>query len=344
MALIGLGIALLLLIVRAVGRNRRQAAVWVSSVGLVRSALQEGAGWRRRIPAALLIAALLTATLATARPQASQQVAGNRTTILFAMDVSSSMCATDVAPNRLIAAQEAATKFIDDQPQGTTIGLVVFAGTAGVLVPPTTQKSTLLEAVDSLTTSRGTAIGQAILVALDAIAEIDPAVPSTGVEVPAGTEVQLAADAIVLLTDGANSQGVDPETAAQEAAARGVPVYPIGFGTDEPGQSVCDPTQIDTERGGFGGRGRGADRHQVIDEEALQQVADTTEGKYFRAENADQLQAALAELPSSFVTVRETVELAGWFAALAALLAASAIGLTWWWNRPRVTATSGSSN
>jgi Ca-activated chloride channel family protein len=204
-------------------------------------------------------------------------------------------------------------------------------------VPPTTQKATLLEAVEGLTTSRGTAIGQAILVSLDAIAEIDPAVPPTGVEVPAtGEEVPLAADAIVLLTDGANSQGVDPQTSAQEAAARGVPVYTIGFGSDDPGQSVCDPTQIDTQRGEFGGRGRGADRHQVIDEEALQQVADTTKGKYFRAENADQLQTALAELPSSFVTIQQKTDLAGWFAALAALLAAGALALTLWWNRPKV--------
>ncbi|MDR1767539.1 MAG: VWA domain-containing protein [Propionibacteriaceae bacterium] len=334
MALIGLAIPLLLAAVWLAARRRRRAVVKVSSAGLVRAALG-GPSWRRRVPAALLVLALALATVAAARPQASVAVPGNGTRIVFAVDVSSSMCTTDVAPNRLVAAQAAASKFIDDQPSGSTIGLVTFAGTAGLLVPPTTDKSVLREAVAGLTTSRGTAIGQAILVALDAIAEVDGSVAPTGVDVPAGKDVPLAADAIVLLTDGANSQGADPLTAAGQAAARGVPVFTIGFGTQESAPSVCDPSQVNSGRGGFGNDRSGGRGGQSIDEDVLQQVADLTKGKYFRAENADQLQSVLADLPADFATVHEWVELAGWFAA-AALLAAVGVALALWLDRPRL--------
>lgn len=334
MALIGLAAPLLLLAVWLAARRRRRAVIQVSSVGLVRTAIG-GTPWRRRIPAALLALALAVAAIAAARPQASVAVPVGSTRILFAVDVSSSMCTTDVPPNRLVAAQEAATKFIEDQPAGATIGLVTFAGTAGVLVPPTTDKSTLLDAVAALTTSRGTAIGQAILTAIDAIAEIDPSVPPTGVEVAPAADVALAADAIVLLTDGSNSQGVDPLTAAEEAAARGVPVFTIGFGTEESAPSVCDPSQVESGRGGFGGGRSGGRGGQTIDEDTLREVADITRGEYFRAENADQLQAVLADLPASFATVQEMADLAAGFAAVAALLAAAAVGLALWQDRPR---------
>ncbi|MDR1824474.1 MAG: VWA domain-containing protein [Bifidobacteriaceae bacterium] len=338
MALIGLVVPLLLGIVWVAARRRRRAVVHVSSVGLVRSAVG-GTAWRRRIPAVLLVLALVVATVAAARPRAWLAVPSNSTRILLAVDLSSSMCITDVPPNRLVAAQEAATQFIDDQPSGTTIGLVTFAGSAGVLVPPTTDKSVLRDAVAAFTTSRGTAIGQAILVALDAIAEVDPSVPPTGVAVQAADDVPLVADAIVLLTDGSNSQGVDPLTAAEQAAARGVPVFTIGFGTEEAAPSVCDVSQLEAGSGGYGGSGGGGRPGgaggQTIDEAVLQEVADMTQGQYFRAEDADQLQAVLADLPSSFATVHKWADLAAWFAAAAGLLAAAGVGLALWQDRPR---------
>jgi Ca-activated chloride channel family protein len=345
--LAALAIPLVLGIAALAKRRRRRAAVTVSSAVLVRAALPGRTAWHRRIPAVLLLTALAVLSVAAARPQSVRALSRNSTMIMLTLDVSGSMCSTDVAPNRITAAEQAAAKFINDQPSGTTMGLVTFAGVAGLLVPPTTDKGKLLDALKGLTTSRGTAIGQAILAALDAIAQVDPSVPPTGADVPTGKDVPPAADAIVVLTDGANNRGVDPQTAAEQAAARGVRVYTIGFGTTNPAPLVCSSGQAGGGFGGFGGFGGGGgnfgnfrgpnDRNPlVIDEQALQQVADTTHGQYFRAVNADQLGAALAELPSTLVTIRKKTDLAAWFAALGGLLAVGAVGLSLWWNRPRV--------
>jgi len=256
------------------------------------------------------------------------------------------MCSTDVAPNRLSAAQEAARKFIKAQNDGTKIGLVAFSGIAGLLVEPTTDKNELLRAIDGLRTARGTAIGLALLTALDAIAEINPNVPPTGVDVGAGAAGEGASpapsgdyepDTIVLLTDGANSQGVAPAVAAAEAAARHVRVYTIGFGTTKPAPLVCTADQISGGspfgRGGFGGGGFGGGRLQLIDEAALTKVADLTGGKYFQAQNADELSKVLLDLPSSIVLQRKNVEITVWFALAGALLVLVAVGLAQWWAR-----------
>src|SRR6266508_1583398 len=204
------------------------------------------------------------------------------------------MCSTDVAPNRLTAAENAARDFVKAQPDGARIGLVVFTGVAALRVEPTTDKEELLTAIGSLRTSRGTAIGLGILTAIDAIAEINPDVAPTGVDLPASppaADGEYEPDTIVVLTDGANTQGVDPVTAAQQAAARRLRIYTIGFGTTEPAPFVCTPDQISGDpfggfRPGQGGRGFRGGRVQQIDEDALGQVAAVTGGKYFQAKDA----------------------------------------------------------
>ncbi|MFC7649537.1 VWA domain-containing protein [Streptosporangium lutulentum] len=279
-----------------------------------------------------------------ARPQASVPVPQTSTTILLALDTSGSMCSTDVDPNRITAAKKAATEFIESQRGGPRIGLVTFAGTAGLLVPPTDDTDSLIEALDNLTVSRGTAIGQAVLTSIDAIAEVDPSVASTGAK-PGDGGSGYAGAAIVVLTDGANTQGVDPKLAAQEAALRRVRVFPIGFGTTNPAPMVCDNSQFDGRGfggwgGGFGGRG-GFDRGRnprTIDEPALKQIAQTTGGSYHRAENADQLQSALDALPGSFAVVHQRVDTAAAFAAGGGILVTAALSLSLWWNRPRTSA------
>ena len=155
-------------------RRRKRAAVTVSSVALIRAALPGRTSWRRRIPVYLFLAGLLALAGGLARPQASLTVPSNTTSILLAIDVSGSMCTTDIAPNRLAAASDAAREFVKAQKDGTRIGLVAFSGIAGLLVTPTTDKGTLLDAIDTLKTARGTAIGQAILTSIDAIAESNP--------------------------------------------------------------------------------------------------------------------------------------------------------------------------
>lgn len=319
-------------------RRRRRAAVRVTSVALVRAALPGRSLRRRRIPAVLLVVGLAVLAVGAARPQASIAVPASSTTIVLALDVSGSMCATDVEPNRLTAAQKAAAEFVEAQPSGARIGLVTFAGVAGLAVPPTEDPAELLAALENLTTSRGTAIGQAILTSIDAIADLDPSVPPTGASVTPAEGGDYAAATIVVLTDGANTQGVEPETAAAEAAARRLRVYTIGFGSQTPAPLVCAASQLGGDRpygGGFG-RGGGPGRSPLIaDDGTLEAVATATGGRFYKAENASELQGALRDLPRAITVTREDRDLAGLFSALGGLLVAAAVALSLWWNRVR---------
>ena len=247
-ALVALLAVPLLLVARWwLNRRRKRSAVVVSSVALIRAALPGRTSWRRRIPVYLFLAGLLALAGGLARPQASVAVPSNHTSILLAIDVSGSMCTTDIAPNRLAVASDAAREFVKAQDDGTRIGLVAFSGIAGLLVPPTTDKDALLDAIDNLKTARGTAIGQAILTSIDAIAESNPNVAATGVDLgdaAPNTGGDYQPDTIVVLTDGSNTTGVDPVTAAEQAAARGLRIYTIGFGTTEPAQMMCTADQI----------------------------------------------------------------------------------------------------
>ena len=326
-------------------RRRRRAAVRVTSIALVRGALPGGTRWYRRVPAGLLAVGLAALGVGAARPQATVPVTASSTTIMLTLDVSASMCSTDVSPNRITAAEKAAADFIRAQPSGARIGLVTFSGVAGLIVPPTKDTSRLLGALTDLQTSRGTAIGEGILTSIDAIAAVDSSVASTGATVTGTGGPPYASDVIVVLTDGANTQGVDPQTAAKQAAARHLRVYTIGFGTTTPAPMVCDGSQIGTSPfGGFGGFGGGpggfgdlgGDRSPlVIDEQALQQVASTTGGTYYRAQNADDLQKALAKLPSNITVTHRHEDLAAWFAGFGGLLIAAAVALSLWFSRVR---------
>ncbi|MFC0532148.1 VWA domain-containing protein [Phytohabitans kaempferiae] len=327
-------------------RRRRHEAVRVSDVALIRAALPRRSLWRRRVPLWLFAAGLVVLAAGAARPQASVPVPANSASILLAIDVSASMCSTDVEPNRLSAAQRAAREFVQELDDGTRIGLVTFSGIAGLLVEPTDDKDALLAAIDNLKTSRGTAIGQAILTSVDAIAEFNPDVPPTGVEVPpapGGAAGDYQPDTIVVLTDGRNTQGVDPITAAGEAAARKLRVYTIGFGSTQPAPSICTREQIsgdaafrgDWMGGGFGGYG-GRARYMQADEGTLTEVADLTGGEFFKAEDADALTEVLLDLPDSIVLQREDIEITAWFALAGALLVLAGFGLAQWWQRPTV--------
>jgi Ca-activated chloride channel homolog len=325
-------------------RRRRRAAVRVTSIALVRSALPKRTRWTRLVPSLLLLLGFATLGIGAARPQASVPVTANSTTIMLAMDVSGSMCSADVDPNRLTVAQVAAIEFIKAQQGGTKIGLVAFAGVAGLQVPPTTDTEQLVEAINNLSTSRGTAIGSAILTSIDGIAAVDPTVAPTGVDAESAQRSGYAADVIVLLTDGANTQGVEPATAAEAAAIRGVRVFTIGFGTTTPVRMACTGQQAGgwaggpgpRGGGGGGGGGWGGGRNPlIIDEEALQSVADVTGGQYYRAENADQLQVALGDLPSQITVVTKHVDIASWFAGFGGLLVVTALALSLWLNRVR---------
>jgi Ca-activated chloride channel family protein len=317
-------------------RRRRRYAVRYSSLALIREALAEQSRWRRHLPFALFLLALCSLVLALTRPLAVVQVPSNQTSIILALDISRSMCATDIPPNRLIAAMDAARSFVREQPEGTRIGVVAFAGFAQLIQPPTTDQALLEMAIDGLTTGRGTAIGSAILTSLDAIAEVNPSIPASQPDEELGaTEGALptrgyAPEIIVVLTDGVTTQGEPPLLAAQQAAERGVRIYTIGFGTANPGSSQCG----ELGGGGFGGGGFGGGSfglgggfNRALDDVTLREVAALTDGSYYVATSAGELQRVFRDLPISYSSRPETTEISAGFAAFGLLLATVAIGI-----------------
>ena len=333
--------------------RRRRFVVSFASLSLIREALPARPRWRRRVPLALLLLALISLGVAAARPHAVVAVPLSRTSVILAIDVSRSMCATDVAPNRLSVAQDVARAFIADQPDDTRIGIVAFSGLAQLVVPLTTDRELLREAIDGFTAGRGTAVGTALLRAIDAIAEFNPDVTRSGVDVRALGERAADAgeyepDIVVLLTDGATTQGVDPLRAAEQAADRRIRVYTIGFGTDQVATLVCSREQLGSDvfggqfggggpgpGGGGGGGGGDAQRRPFLvrDETTLESVAEITGGSYHRAEDADALEQVFENLPTEVVIQDEQRELSFVFAGLGALLATAAVGLSLAWNR-----------
>ncbi len=356
------GLLLLLLVVPILAaayawlqRRRRPAAVRYSSLALVRDAVPRLSWLRRHLPFALLLAALGSLVLAVGRPAVIASVPTNQVTIVLAIDVSGSMCSTDVAPSRIEAAEQAASSFVDRQAATTQIGIVAFSGFAELIQPPTNDRQALLDAIHSLATGRRTAIGSGILTSIDAIAQIDKAVaPSLSKQDPgpAPTPVPKGAyapDIIVLLTDGASNAGPLPLDAAQQAADRGIRVYTIGFGTADGGplSIACAQQFLGHEPfvggppagafggggggglGGFGGAfgggggnaGGGNAFRRGIDETTLRQIADLTGGQYYSAESAGDLQAVFAKLPTYLITKHEVVEFSVAFVALGGVLA-----------------------
>lgn len=319
-------------------RRRRRYAVRYSSLSLVRAALPQQSRWRRHLPMALFLLALASLVMAMGRPMASVIVPSGQATIVLAMDISGSMCSTDIAPNRLMAAEEAALSFIRSQRSNTQIGIVVFAGFAEIIQPPTRDQDALERAIRSLSVARRTAIGSGILKSLDAIAEVDENVaPSDLSALGSSTVTPLtpgtyAPHIIVLLTDGASNAGPWPLDAAQQAADRGIRVYTIGFGTAEGAPfAFCDaPFQGNFFGGGSFGGGGGFRRG--IDEETLIQIAELTDGEYYSATSANELEEVFKSLPTYLITKQESMEISVWFAAVGALLAAIAILLSMLWN------------
>ncbi len=334
-------------------RRRRRYTVRYSSLALVRAALPRFSRWRRHLPFALFLLALTSLVIALARPVAIVSVPTGQTTVILAMDVSRSMCATDIEPNRLEAAKAAALSFIQSQKSSTQISIVAFAGFAEVTQPPTTDQEALQAAVESLTTGRRTAIGSGILKSLDAIAEIDKSVApsvtdsSSGIPPTPVPKGAYAPDIIVLLTDGVSNAGPLPLEAAQQAVDRGVRVYTIGFGTANGSEiPYCAPQvqgggTLDRGGGGFGGGGFGGGGfgggggggfRRGIDEDTLKQVSDVTGGAYYSAESASELQDVFQNLPTYLITKHEIMEISVAFTAIGALLAAIAVTLSLRWN------------
>jgi Ca-activated chloride channel homolog len=335
--------ALPILVIAYVRAQRgRRSGVRYSSLSLVRDALPGSSRLRRHLPFAAFALALVAVIVAFARPVAILSVPTNETTIVLAIDVSRSMCSSDIAPSRLLAAEAAAESFVQSQGSGTQIGIVAFSGFGEVIQAPTSDRRLLLSALESLTTGRRTAIGTGLLTALDAISEVDPNVAPASTDTRPGVPVvpvpngAYVPDIVVLLTDGANNAGPLPVDAGKQAADRGVRVYTIGFGTAEGGafDPACAPQFVGREPfgGGFGGGGGGQGGfRRGIDEDTLKQVADATGGTYYPAESADQLKQVFAQLPTNLIAKHEVVELSVGFVGLGVVLAGLAVllGRAW---------------
>ena len=318
--------------------RRRRAAVRLASVAVVREALLgRGPGWRRHIPPLLLLMAIALMLLASARPVAQVSLPTTEQTIILAMDVSGSMRATDVEPNRLVASQVAAKAFLAALPRQVKVGIVAFAGTAQVVQPITLSREDLNAAIDKFQLQRATAIGSAIVVSLselfpdhgidlgrmtfsprsDPFAPQGRAIGQTVIEKPFEPVEpgSYRSAAVILLTDGQRTTGVDTAEAAEMAAERGVRVYTVGVGTVE-GEVI-----------GF----EGWSMRVRLDEETLKDVARITQGSYFYAGTADSLKKVYESLGSRLSVQKKEVELSGMLALLGALLVALSAGLSLWW-------------
>jgi Ca-activated chloride channel family protein len=315
-------------------RRRRKAAVRYSSVTAVRAAA--GRSWRRHVPPALLMLACSALLLAAARPLAHIPLPWARSSIMLAMDVSLSMRVADVKPNRLVAAQEAAKLFLRDLPKDIEVGLVTFAGSSQVAQAATLDRGSLVAAIDAFQMQMGTAVGNAIVLCLAELFpdhHIELGAMTFGGGKPKGRSLDDRAKpppkqitpvapgsynsaAIILLSDGRRTTGVDTLEAAKMAADRGVRIYVVGLGTVD-GEASAD---------------NGMPIYLKLDEPTLREVARMTGGEYHYAGTAEKLNSVYETLGSRVqVQTRET-EISGLLAALAALLALTGAALSMLWH------------
>jgi len=325
-----LALPLLLAAYVLVLRRKKKLALRYASLGLVREAMGVGQRIKRHIPPFLFFLALAAMLFAIARPQATVTLPTQHETVILAMDISGSMRATDVEPNRLVAAQNAAKQFVAEQPENVRIGVVAFAGTATVAQAPTRNREDVVAAIDRFQLQRATAIGSAIIVSLATIfpeAGIDVGALTYGAETPKKGEKpaaqahkpvppgSYASAVIILLTDGQRTTGPDSVQAAKMAAERGVRIYTVGVGTPD-GKII-----------GF----EGWSMRVRLDEETLKSVADITRGEYFYAGNAVDLKKVYQALNAKLVLERKKTEVTALFAAIAALFAvvSAALSLAW---------------
>jgi Ca-activated chloride channel homolog len=282
------------------------------------------------VPPALLLAAVASLLLAVARPAAIVSLPLQEQTIVLAMDVSGSMRAADVQPNRLVAAQEAAKSFVVDLPRSVRVAVVSFAGTAAVVQPPTLSRDDVVAAIDRFQLQRGTAIGSGIVLSLATIfpdAGIDLSQITGQREMPPApgdkpkqefkpvAPASYTSAAIILLTDGQRTTGPDPVEAAKMAADRGIRVYTVGVGTKE-GEII-----------GF----EGWSMRVRLDEETLKTIANITRADYFYAGTASDLKKVYQGLSTRLIVEKKETEIGALFAALGTLLVVLAAGLSVWW-------------
>jgi len=288
-------------------RQRHRTAVRFSNLELLKSLVPQGIGWRRYAAAGTLLMGMMSLVVSLAQPSMQMRRPLERATVVLAIDVSLSMQAADVAPTRIEAAQEAAKQFVRELPADYNLGIVSFARSAQVVMPPTKDHEAAIQAIDSLQLAEATATGEAVFTALEAIHSI----PADGAQEPAPAR-------ILLLSDGYRTYGRPIEDAAAAAVADGVAVSTVAFGTDDGVVDIAGQLQ-----------------RVPVDRAALAQLAETTGGFFYEAASAKELKQVYDDMGSSLGHRMVPVELTRWFAAAGLALALLAAGFSLLWT-PRL--------
>lgn len=290
--------------------RRKEYAVRFASLATLASVAPTSPGWRRHLPPVLLLLSLLALTLALARPEATFSVPRERASVMLVTDTSGSMAAQDVDPDRLTAARDAATSFLDAVPAKIRVGLVAFSSTAAVLQTPTTDRAAVKDGLQTIQPGGGTATGDGI----------DAAVRALNAQNQNRSEADRIPGAIVLLSDGKATSGSAPSAAATMARQGRIPIYTVALGTQD--GTIITPY--------------GQELNVPPDLDALRQIASISGGKFFDAPSADALKSAYADLGSRLGKEPEQREVTAAFAggALVLLLAGGALGLAWFGRLP----------
>ena len=294
---------------------RPRYAVRFTNLDLLDKVAPKRPGWRRHLIAGVFVVALATLVVAFAQPMATERVPQERTTIMLAIDTSLSMAATDVAPNRLQAAQTAAKEFVDQLPDSLNVGLVGFAGTAQLLVPPTQDREQVKVAIDGLQLEKSTAIGDAVRLSLQVIDN-----QAIGVDGEGRPDA-----AVVLISDGETTVGLPTQDAVPLAEEAGVAVTTIAYGTPD-GEIVVDQD----------GNGVGQRTKVPVNVDELAGLAKDTGGTAYTAESAKDLKKVYERLGSTVGYQKEQKDVAFRYVGLSlvVLLVAAALSLRWFSRLP----------
>ncbi len=314
-------------------RRRQKYALRYASLSLVKEAMGRGPGFRRHIPPIIFLFALTVMIIALARPVAIVTLPTQEGTVILTMDVSGSMQADDLKPTRLEAAKAAARTFVDKQNQGVRIGVVSFSDNAFIVQSPTTDRESVIAAINRLTPQRGTAIGRGILTSLDSISEesdaeftprqtpnpFAPAVTPTPTPTPKPLPKGVYAPAIIiLLSDGESNVGPNPLDILDGAVNQGIRIYTVGVGSPEGTILRIQGRAIRTR----------------LDEVTMKKIAEKTDGEYYNASNENDLRTIYEKLSTHLVLRTEKTEITAGFTGLAVVLSLIAgIFSLLWFNR-----------
>jgi Ca-activated chloride channel homolog len=301
-----LAVALLVAVYVVLQLRRKAYAARFTNVALLGSIVPKRPGWRRHLAFGIVALGLAALVVSLAVPSSEVRVPRERATVIMAVDVSLSMQARDIEPNRFAAMQTAAKEFVDVLPERINLGLVSFAGSATTIVPPTTDRQQVRNAIDNLELAESTAIGEAVFTSLTAIQNFQSSLGESGEEAPPAR--------VVLLSDGYNTVGRDDTQAVDAAIAAGVPVSTIAFGTDY-GTLDLDGETVPVP----------------VDRATLEEIADETGGSYSEAASAAELEQVYADLGSQIGYTTEPKDISPWFVrgGVLVLLVGAVMSLLW---------------